>query len=54
MSFICDKCGVAQKDRIKPHRVVVRTRQRVTPAGLEIAKEENHCPKCYIPQKKQG
>jgi hypothetical protein len=45
MSFICDRCGEAQKDKVKPVRVVTKRRTRKN-GSEEIAKEELRCPKC--------
>lgn len=45
MSFKCDKCGTAHRDKTRPVRTVVETRVRKD-GSSEIAKEMNLCFKC--------
>lgn len=58
MSFTCQSCGVAQEARVKPHKVVIETRNvqyppvkdvngnvRI-PVGYETVQEWNVCQSC--------
>ena len=47
MSFKCDKCGESHRDKTKPVKVVVETRERKD-GSSEIAKEMDLCYKCLV------
>ena len=58
MSFICQKCGTQQGDRVKPFKQVTEKRfvkypevekrgKKYIPEGYEIVKELNVCESCY-------
>lgn len=59
MSFICQKCGTQQGDRVKPYKQVTEKRfvkypevekkngRNYVPEGYEIVKELNVCEECY-------
>jgi len=54
MSFRCQKCGKAQPDRARPHRVVTQWRELPGnfdhPIIRQIVEEKDYCDECFTEQ----